>query len=138
MVLLDTHVFIWSVEGARRLGRQARRLIARAESQDAIRVSPASLFEVVALHTEGRLRLAHPPEQWIQGALEAAGLRLAEFTRAVAIDAGTIPRSVLSDPLDRILVATARQTGATFLTADTRILEYASHTSNVRVHDAGV
>jgi PIN domain nuclease of toxin-antitoxin system len=55
---------------------------------------------------------------------------------AVAIDAGHIPRDALADPVDRLLVATARRLDATLLTGDERILTYASSTGNVRVHDA--
>jgi PIN domain nuclease of toxin-antitoxin system len=97
-----------------------------------------TLFEVTALHTAGRLRLARSLEHWIHDALDTAGVRVAELSVAVVTDAGSIPRTALPDPLDRFLVATARQLGATFLSADTRILEYASTTSNVRVHDAGI
>lgn len=137
MVLLDTHVWVWSIEGdVRRIGRRARQLLSRAELRDAIRISPATIFEVMALHTAGRLRFSRPAEQWIRDGLEAAGVRLAEVTPSVAIDAGVVPRSALPDPLDRLLVATARQLDATFLTSDARILEYASATRSVRVHDA--
>jgi PIN domain nuclease of toxin-antitoxin system len=108
VLLLDTHVWLWSVEGdARRVGRRARQAVSRAEAQEAIRVSPASLFELTALHTLGRVRLTRPPEQWIREALGAAGVRVAELSAAVAMDAGTIPRTALADPLDRLLVATA-------------------------------
>ncbi len=139
MLLLDTHVWIWSVEeDARRVGRRARRLLSRAESHDNIRISPATVFEVTALHTSGRLRLALPLEQWIRQGLEVPGVRIAELSPAIAIDAGSIPRSALADPLDRLLVATARQLDATLLTSDTRILDYASDTGNVRVHAASV
>lgn len=138
MLLLDTHVWLWSVNGdARRVGRRARRLLSRAESQDAIRVSTVSLFELVALHTLGRVRLARSPEQWIGEALDSAGVRVAELSPAMAIDAGSIPRELLSDPLDRLLVATARHLEATLLTSDARILDYASKAGDVRVHDAG-
>ena len=99
-------------------------------------MSPATLFELTALHTLGRVRLARPPEQWIRESLEAAGVRIAELSPAIAIDAGHIPRTALPDPLDRLLVATARRLDATFLTSDARILDYASETGNVRVHDA--
>ena len=137
MVLLDTHVWLWIVEGdARRVGRRASRLLSRAESQEAIRVSPATLFELTALHTHGRLRLTRPPEQWIRDALEAPGIRIAELSPAIAIDAGRIPRTALADPIDRLLVATARHLDATFLTSDAGILEYASKSGDVRVHDA--
>jgi PIN domain nuclease of toxin-antitoxin system len=139
LLVLDTHVWVWSVEGdVRRIGRRARHLLSQAEAQDAIRVSPATIFEVTALHTAGRLRLARPPEQWIRDALDVGGIRLAPLSPAIAIDAGHIPRRALADPLDRLLVATARQLDATFLTRDTPILDYASKTGHVRVHDAGV
>lgn len=139
MLLLDTHVWIWSVHGdARRVGRRTRRLLSRAESQEAIRVSPATLFELTALHTLGRIRLTRPPDQWIHESLEAAGVRIAELSPAIAINAGKIPRTALADPLDRLLVATASYLEATFLTSDTRILDYASKTGDVRVHNASV
>ena len=137
MLLLDTHVWIWSVDGGeRRLGRRARNLLTAAESRGAIRVSAVTLFEITALHTLGRLRLTRTPERWIREALDAAGIRIAELSFDVAIDAGAIPRSALADPIDRLLVASARQLDAVFVTSDKRILEYASAQGNVHVHDA--
>jgi PIN domain nuclease of toxin-antitoxin system len=139
VLLLDTHVWLWSVNGdARRIGRRTRQVLQRAEAREAIRISPASLFELTALHTLGRVRLSRPLEQWIGEALEVAGVRIAELSPSVAIDAGCIPRGALADPLDRLLVATARRLDATFLTADARILHYAAATRNVQVQDAGV
>jgi PIN domain nuclease of toxin-antitoxin system len=139
VLLLDTHAWVWTIEDdARRLGRRARRLLGRAEVRDEVRVSPVSIFEVTALHAAGRLRLAISAEQWVRSALSAPGVRLAEVTPAITIDAGAIPRTALADPLDRILVATARALDATFLTNDRPILEYASTTGNVRVHDIRV
>lgn len=136
MLLLDTHVWVWSVEGnAQRIGREARRLLSCAELRDRVRVSPLSLFEVTALHLAGRLQFSRPLDQWISGAL-GAGIRMADLSSAVAIEAGYISRTVLADPMDRLLVATARQLDATFLTADERILEYAALSEGVRVHDA--
>ena len=138
LVLLDTHVWIWSAAGDRgRIGRRALRLIARAANLDAIRVSPASVFEVTALCTAGRLRLSSLPGDWIRQALSTAGLRLATLSTEVAVDAGSIPRTVISDPLDRIIVATARSLDATLLTCDMQILECARTTGNVRARNAG-
>lgn len=136
--MLDTHAWVWSVDGdTRRIGRRTRQMILRAESRAAIRVSPVAIFELTALHTLGRVRLARSLDQWVRGALETAGVRIAELTPAIALDAGAIPRGALADPLDRLLVATARQLDAVFLTSDRRILDYASITGNVRVQDAG-
>ena len=138
MLVLDTHVWVWSVDGdARRIGRRTRQMLLRAESRAAIRVSPVAVFELAALHTLGRVRLARSLDQWVRDALDTAGVRIAELTPAITLDAGAIPRAALADPLDRLLVATARQLDALFLTSDRRILDYASTTGNVRVHDAG-
>ena len=139
MLLLDTHTWIWTVEGnARRIGRRARRLLSRAQSDGNVHVSPVTCFEITALHAAGRLRLARSPEQWIRDALDAPGVRVAELSVEVAIDAGSIQRAALADPLDRLLVATARQPDATFLTSDAEILAYAADTGNVRVRDASL
>ena len=138
MLLLDTHVWIWTVEGdEKRLGRRSRSLLTTSEARGAIRVSPASVFEIVALHTLGRLRLTRTPERWIREALDATGLRVAELSIDVALDAGQIPPAAVADPIDRLLVASARQLDAVLMTADARILEYASSHRNVHVHDAG-
>lgn len=139
MVLLDTHAWVWSQMGeVRYIGRRSRQLLNRAERLNRIRVSAASIFEVAALHTAGRLRLSRPVEQWIREALSMPGAALSELTPSIAIDAGCIPRTALADPLDRLLVATARQLDATLLTADRRILDYASQTGVVSVQDARV
>lgn len=132
MLLLDTHVWIWALEGTR-LGRRTRQLIARHEADGTIRVSTVSLFEVAALHSHGRLRLAQPLEAWIRSATEL--IHTAPLTHAAAIDGGQILRTALADPLDRLLVATARDIGAVFVSADERILTYAPR-GGVRVHDA--
>jgi PIN domain nuclease of toxin-antitoxin system len=136
LLLLDTHVWLWAVEGDdRRVGRRTRRLLAQREAAGAIRVSPASVFEISALCASGRLRLARPVDQWIRGALDDAGVLVAPLTPAIALDAGYIPREGLGDPLDRLLVATARQMDATLVTCDARILDYASRTKSARTAD---
>jgi PIN domain nuclease of toxin-antitoxin system len=135
--LLDTHVWLWGLEHARgRLGRGTLRFLDRWADQDALRISPLSVFEVMALHAAGRVQLSRPAEQWLEAAMTAPGTRLAPLTSDAAMDAGRIGISHLPDPVDRMLVATARQMDATFVTRDLRILEYADETSAVRVHDA--
>jgi len=137
VLLLDTHVWIWMLEGdVRRVGARTRRLLDKAHAADAIRVSPVSVFEVSALHTSGRLGLSRSLEQWLEAAIEGAGIRLAPMSRGVAVDAGLLPRALVPDPMDRLLVATARQADATLVTADTKILEYAAASANLTVHNA--
>jgi len=136
VLLLDTHAFIWICEGdVRRVGPRARGLVRKAAARDALRVSAVSLFEVVALHVAGRLRLNHPVEGWLDEALSVAGIRTTEVAREIAVDAGFIAREALADPVDRIVAATARHLDATLLTADEAVLVYARSTRGVRVQD---
>jgi PIN domain nuclease of toxin-antitoxin system len=136
VLLLDTHVWIWILAGdARRIGRRARALLTRAESRDAIRISPVTLFEVMALHAAGRLHLTRPPDEWIRQAMASAPVRIAELSASIAIDAGRISRDVLGDPMDRLLVATAAEMDATLLTADARFFQYAARSRTLRTAD---
>lgn len=133
MLLLDTHAWVWSKAHDARLGRVTERLLNRAAIQNALRVSPVSFFEVATLHANHRIHFDRTLEQWIVEATQ--DVRLAELTPEAAIDAGYIVRSALPDPMDRLLVATARRLDAMFITADRAILAYARG-GEVRVHDA--
>ena len=53
-VLLDTHVFIWSVTASRQLKADAR---AYLEAAEAVYVSAASIWEIAIKSAAGRLRL---------------------------------------------------------------------------------
>jgi PIN domain nuclease of toxin-antitoxin system len=79
------------------------------------------------LEAKGRLKLALEAEHWVEEALSAPGLRLAELTPRIAISSTRLPGQFHGDLADRLLVATARETAATLLTADRAILKYAHH-----------
>ena len=137
MVLLDTHVWIWHVEGdARRIGARTARLLKRWTDEDVLRVSPLSVFEVSSLHGAGRLEFSRTLEQWIRSTMEVGGVRLLPLAADAALDAGRIGAVTIPDPIDRLLIGTARQTDATFVTADRRLLEYAASRRDLRTHDA--
>jgi PIN domain nuclease of toxin-antitoxin system len=135
--LLDTHVWIWTLERESGLvGPRTRRLIDRAGDEDALRVSPLSAFEIAWLSMAGRLRLSRSTEQWVESALEPVGIRLAPLTVDAALDGGGMGREGVTDPIDRLLIATARHLDGILVTRDRRILAYAAESSAVRVHDA--
>jgi PIN domain nuclease of toxin-antitoxin system len=135
--LLDTHVWIWTLERDSGLvGPRTRRLLDRAVADDALRVSPLSAFEIASLSMAGRLRLSRSLEEWIESAMEPVGIRLAPLTVGSALDAGGMGRDGVADPIDRLLIATTRLLDGVLVTRDRRILEYAESSSAVRVHDA--
>jgi PIN domain nuclease of toxin-antitoxin system len=136
-VLLDTHVWVWLVgDVPRQLGPRTRKRLARPSGGDALSVSVASAFEIAALHTAGRLQFTQPVEHWVRESIERSGFRVLSIDRDTCLDAGLIPSSALPDPLDRLLVATARGHGVPLVTRDRAILDYADRTGLVRVIDA--
>lgn len=136
-MLLDTHVWIWLVSDAPgRLGPRTRRRLAAATGTRAASVSAVSVLEIAALHTAGRLQLTQPVERWIRESIDRAGFRVIGLDRDIALDAGTIPAPALPDPVDRCLVATAREQEVPLVTRDRAILDYAARTRLVRVVDA--
>ena len=138
-MLLDTHVWVWAVDGNRKLGSKTRRRLQKSPGNTyagGAYVSTASVFEITALHTAGRLQFTMPVERWIRESIDRGGLRVLSLDRDTAVDAGCIPAAALADPIDRWLVGTAREHNLTLVTADRRILDYASTTKLVRVIDA--
>ncbi|MFP5379096.1 MAG: type II toxin-antitoxin system VapC family toxin [Vicinamibacteria bacterium] len=127
VLLLDTHVWIWMVNGtADRIGRAARARIEEASTRHGLRVSVMSTWEVAMLEARGRLTLALDGRDWVARALGAPGVVLEELTPAIAVESTRLPESDdVRDPVDRMLVATARQRELTFVTADARVLAYA-------------
>ena len=123
-VLLDTHVWVWLMLGDNRLGKGNRRMLEQAVPEGRLRVSVISVWEVTMLETKGRLTLASDCENWVREALTAPGIRLVELTPHIAICSTRLPGVFHGDPADRILLATARELGATLLTADQAILQY--------------
>ena len=62
---------------------------------------------------------------WIEAVLALPGMRLMPIEPAVALDSVRLPGPFHADPADRLIVATARHSGARLVTADGTILSYA-------------
>ncbi len=130
-VLLDTNALIWSVEGDGRLGRRSRGIADTALGEDLLLVSAISFWEVAMLSQRRRLTLAYPAAEWRQTALRL-GVREIPLTGDIGIRAVELD-GLPGDPADRMITATAMAWGATFITADSRILEW---TGQLTRHDA--
>lgn len=53
------------------------------------------------------------------------GIREAAITRDIAIDSSHLPGNLHSDPMDRLIVTTARHLGLPVVTSDRKIIAYA-------------
>lgn len=135
-VLLDTHVWVWYVEGDRaRFSSRIEPVVEAAAESGDVMVSAISVWEVAQLDALRRLELALDVRSWVARALSLPGIQLRGLSPSVAIESTRLPGTPHRDPADRILVATARVTGAALVTCDARILAYAKH-GHVRAIDA--
>jgi PIN domain nuclease of toxin-antitoxin system len=127
VVLLDTHALIWIVAKAP-MSLSSLAAVRAAASTGDVLVSPVSAWEVGLLATARRssIRFLPTPQRWWAKALNTPGVRLTALSPEAAIEAAFLPQTLHRDPADRLLIATARQLGATMITRDKLILAYAA------------
>lgn len=134
LLLLDTHVWIWLVEArADRVSPAAKRELDNASASGHLFISVMSIWEIAMLVSKGRLANPLDVPEWTARALAAPGLQLVDLESSIAIDSTRLPGSPPKDPVDRILIATARRMGARLVTADRKILDYARRSRAFRV-----
>lgn len=124
-LLLDTHVVIWLTEGDLQLGTRAKEALRQAYREERALISAITPWEIALLVRKGRLKLGRDVLEWVNRALDVPGVQLAALEPEVAVDSTRLPWEAHGDPADRILVATARHLGATLVTADGALLEFA-------------
>lgn len=125
-ILLDTHVWIWVVEGeTEQLSDAGIEEIEQGSREGRILVSAISVWEVAMLEAKRRLTLSRPIDEWVCSALRAPGVQLLGLSPEIAIESTRLPGSPGGDPADRILIAGARVAGARLATRDPGILGYA-------------
>lgn len=124
-ILLDTHIWIWVMQGStQEMSVAALDAINRAQGEGRVCVSVISVWEVGMLQSKGRLKLTFDVREWVRRALGAPGVRLAELSPEVVIESSFLPGEAHGDPADRILIATARQLGATLVTRDGNLVRH--------------
>lgn len=124
-LLLDTHIALWAVTDAPKLGSVARQLILSPENS--VHVSAASLWEIAIKYA---LSAGRPGDMPVSSERAAELFALSDY-QALPIDwahaqaVSALP-SVKShaDPFDRMLVAQARCEAMVLLTRDCAVADY--------------
>jgi PIN domain nuclease of toxin-antitoxin system len=123
-LLLDTHAAIWITRNESLAPRATEALNAAHQAAGVVFVSSITAWEVGLLVSRNRLNLLTTPQRWFARLLDVPGMRLAELSPDVLIAASFLPGNPPRDPADRIILATARDLGATLITRDRLLLEY--------------
>jgi len=123
MILLDTHIWVWWVNGDGELTSVERETIEQNETQG-LGVSVISCWEVPKKAEIGRLRLDRPVGGWLRGALDYPGVEPVGLRPEIVVESPPLPRPFHRDPADQIIVATSRVLDLPLLTADSRLIAY--------------
>lgn len=114
-LLLDTHAFLWWVDGGTRLSRRARAAI--ADERNDCYLSVASAWEIAITQSLGRLRTPAPLSTFIAEQVAANGFR------QLALDLDHLDPVVdlpfhHRDPFDRLLASQALREKLAIVSAD--------------------
>lgn len=115
-VLLDSHVLHWWSSEPERLSRAASRAVSRA---DQLAVASVTWYELAWLARHERIVVTMPIRSWLDRLSEQ--VRTISTTPAVAATAVALPSSFPGDPVDRIIYATAIESGCALVTKDDRL-----------------
>jgi PIN domain nuclease of toxin-antitoxin system len=121
---LDTHAWVWWASQPDRLSRTQRTAIERqCKGGGELLVSIISCWEVALLSQHGRFRFTIPLEQWLEQATTLPHVTMIELSVPIITQASR--HTVLRDPADMLIVATAQRHDARLVTSDGRIEESA-------------
>ena len=119
-LLLDTHIWLWSLLDPDRLSGRARSQL--TDRANTLALSPVSVWEALVLAEKGRVLLHPDPWSWIRNALAVRPVRAIPVTFDVAFGSRSV-RLGHDDPADRFIAATAMVHGLTLVTADRALLQ---------------
>jgi PIN domain nuclease of toxin-antitoxin system len=120
-LLLDTHIWLWSLLEPRRIGRRTAEALKDPETEKWL--SPISIWEFMTLVGKGRIELPAELGAWIAQALAEFPVREAPLTVEVVLAMRSVPLRH-RDPADAFLVATAKVFDLTLVTADARLVGF--------------
>lgn len=119
--LLDTSIWLRGALFERTLPDEARRILAKPESQLAISIY--SLWEAAKKHQKGKLPLPMDLASWLKAAIPD-NLRILPLTPEIIVESTRLPDFPVNDPGDELIVATARIHKIPLLTTDTELKAY--------------
>lgn len=124
-LLLDTCAIIYLSSGTTMSQTLADDIISKAKS-GTVFVSPISAWELGSLAARGRIALAADPLEFFETFVSALGATITNLNSEILVKSSYLPGRPHRDPMDRILIATARKNNFALLTNDRAILAYSA------------
>ncbi|AHF84880.1 twitching motility protein PilT [Rhizobium leguminosarum bv. trifolii WSM1689] len=123
-LLLDTCAVIWMSQDNPVSEKAAVALSQSYKESRPVYVSAVTAWEMGMLVARGRIRETKTPKRWYDDFREQAEVAEQAVTADIFIASCFLPQLTHKDPIDRILIATAREHDLTIVTRDRAILDY--------------
>lgn len=120
-ILLDTHIFLWYINGDQRLSADKRDAIRNTDNE--VYLSVVSLWEALIKHQIGKLTFSHPPQLYLSEQRERHRITSMPLDEASVAHLASLP-PIHRDPFDRMLICQANVHGLTLMTVDEIIRDY--------------
>lgn len=124
MIVLDTSALIRWVCIPAKLSKKARKTIEEAFEKGEICISSISVWEISLLIKKGRLGFFLDTDTWLEKIESLPAIQFVPIDNKIAVSSVSLPDYSHKDPADRMIIATAREYGATLVTSDKKILTY--------------
>ena len=118
-LLLDTHIWLWSILEPQRLTRRAEKVL--ADSANELWLSPVSVGELIVLVRKGRITLPAEVTDFVDKTMQDLELTEAPLTVEVALAISSI-NFPHGDPADHFLAATAKVFNLMLVTGDEHLI----------------
>ena len=130
-LLLDTCAVIWMGEDDALSDAAVAALDAANDRGEQVAISPISAWEIGMLAAKGTFASPLLPAAWFSRFVSGGNYSLPVLSPEVLIESSFLPGKPPNDPIDRIIIATARQHDLTLVTRDRKIIDYgvAGHVS---------
>jgi PIN domain nuclease of toxin-antitoxin system len=135
VIVLDTHIWFWWVQGDKKLKQHHLDFLNTSE-EEGFGISVISCWEIAKFVAYKRVTLSVSVDQWLSNALDYPGMELLPLTPTIAVEANNLPGDFHRDPAVQIIVATARVYDCPLMTLDKKILDY-PHVRTAPRKDAG-
>jgi len=122
MILIDTHIFIWWIQGDSRLSESHKDLL-RENEKTGIAVSIISFWEISKLIEKNRLLLPLPLDNWCRTSLKYPGMKLINLDLDIIFTSHRL-QNFHKDPADQLIAATSICKNIPLLTFDKKLIEY--------------
>jgi PIN domain nuclease of toxin-antitoxin system len=119
MILLDTHVLIWTLREPAKLSKPAADAIRTAGESGGLAISAITLWELAWLATHGRLSFTGTVDDFVARLSSRTAIR--PIIPTIAVLASQLPATYSRDPSDRLIGATAMSEGIALVTKDRTI-----------------